>query len=634
MDFSKTYKTDSTDSRISNSGREREMKTHNLENTRHSINFRKLAKPAVLCISALFIISMLSVFASTGVQAATTPSLHTSGDQILDSNNNVVYLRGIGRTGDLQSASGMWSGPGMAVASWSQKWQSISSNIPLMDATLQSYQQYWHVNMIRVLIPVNWWWMDNVVPSQYQSGAPSTPISYRTYIETLVQEAAKYGIYVDFCPYDVFDGYTDSSGGNGNGIPGSLSTSAYNYMLSINSGGETQAWNTWWTSVVNNLGQYPNVIFEMWNEPDDGSNSATSAAATAYFNYAIQTYETIRSAGNTNLIFMQWHMGLIPTWTQLDWVPQLYNKLQSTIGSTPVNVAFTTHPYRYSPYPNTQWATTYTAVQAQLNAPNMVPATRSNGVNVPLVFNEMGVCQTVADNQELSYWDAILHNAQDMGIGVVAYYWMSDSDLGPVYFGESLVTGTWASGAQSPTPNVVGQTFLNYVPTTPSPTPTPTPTPTATPTPIPTATPTPTSYSHANFDGYSHPNTNPDSHASTNSNVNNGSNTARDAYPDPVRNTDARNNSTNSTPESNTNYFANATNKPWPNNYAATDTTTNLLPLLFPQTLLVHVQLVTLQHMVLLLPLNLEKFPFLFCKNQKIPTHKIHVSNFRFYYRT
>jgi hypothetical protein len=139
-------------------------------------------------------------------------------------------------------------------------------------------------------------------------------------------------------------------------------------------------------------------------------------------------------------------------------------------------------------------------------------------------------------------------------------------------------------------------------------------------------------YSHANFDGYSHTNTNPDSHASTNSNVNNGSNADRDAYPDPVRNTDARNNSTNSNPESNTNsnisisartktnYFANATNKPWPNNYATTDTTTNLLPLLFPQTLLVHVQLVTLQHMVLLLPLNLEKFPFLFCKNQKIPT--------------
>jgi hypothetical protein len=160
--------------------------------------------------------------------------------------------------------------------------------------------------------------------------------------------------------------------------------------------------------------------------------------------------------------------------------------------------------------------------------------------------------------------------------------------------------------------------------------------------PYPSTDPDP--HSIANTDAFTNPY--PNSNASTNSNVNAGSDTDRYAYPDPIRNTDACNNSTNSNPESNTNsnsnisigtrtktnYFANATNKPWPNNYAATDTTTKLLPLLFPQTLLVHVQLVTLQHMVLLLPLNLEKFPFLFCKNQKFPTHKI--SNFRFYYRT
>ena len=46
------------------------MKTNNLGNILHSINFRKLAKPAALCIIAIFVISMLSVFASSGVQAA------------------------------------------------------------------------------------------------------------------------------------------------------------------------------------------------------------------------------------------------------------------------------------------------------------------------------------------------------------------------------------------------------------------------------------------------------------------------------------------------------------------------------------------------------------------------------------
>ncbi|MCX6644638.1 MAG: hypothetical protein NT043_05480 [Candidatus Bathyarchaeota archaeon] len=51
------------------------MKTHNLENILDSINLRKLAKPSVLCINALFILSML-------------PALHTSGHTILDADNN------------------------------------------------------------------------------------------------------------------------------------------------------------------------------------------------------------------------------------------------------------------------------------------------------------------------------------------------------------------------------------------------------------------------------------------------------------------------------------------------------------------------------------------------------------------
>jgi len=75
MDFSKTYKTDSNEKRVSKFGRERKMKTHNSGKTLHPINLRNLAKPAALCISALFIISMLSALSLFAVQAATaTPA--------------------------------------------------------------------------------------------------------------------------------------------------------------------------------------------------------------------------------------------------------------------------------------------------------------------------------------------------------------------------------------------------------------------------------------------------------------------------------------------------------------------------------------------------------------------------------
>lgn len=453
------------------------MNKSSIGNTLHSINLKKLT---TLLISALFLVSMLSVFSAGNVQAATTTSpLHTSGHLILDAENNVVYLRGIGRTGDLQSASGMWSGPGDQVVTWGQKWLPISSNIADMDATLQSYKEYWKVNVIRILIPVNWWWIDNVQANQYQSDAPAVTISYRTYIETLVQEAAKYGIYVDFCPYSVLDVYSNTAY---DGVPGSLGTAGLNFMQSINAN-EMQAWRTWWTSVVNGLGQYSNVIFEMWNEPEN--------AKQPYFDYMIEMYKTIRSMGNQNLIFMQWNMGLVPTYHELEWVPEVHNQLKAAVGATPINVAYTTHPYRFAPWPNTQWQTTYTAVQAQLNSPNIVPITRSNGIDVPLVFNEMGICQTAMDGAEMGFWDAILRNAQEMGIGVFAYYWMSDSDLGPVYHGEAILTGAWAQGTSSPAPNAVGQTFMKYAPTQTTPPVTVTPSPTSSPTPIATPTPEP-----------------------------------------------------------------------------------------------------------------------------------------------
>jgi len=50
------------------------MKTHNLKKTIHTINLRKLTKPTALCISVLFVLSILSVFSSSAVQAATTPT--------------------------------------------------------------------------------------------------------------------------------------------------------------------------------------------------------------------------------------------------------------------------------------------------------------------------------------------------------------------------------------------------------------------------------------------------------------------------------------------------------------------------------------------------------------------------------
>ena len=76
------------------------MKTNTLGKIQRTLNLKKLAKPAVLCISAVLVICMVSTFTFSGVHAATTMlPVTTSGNQILDSNGNVVYLRGVGMAG-------------------------------------------------------------------------------------------------------------------------------------------------------------------------------------------------------------------------------------------------------------------------------------------------------------------------------------------------------------------------------------------------------------------------------------------------------------------------------------------------------------------------------------------------------
>jgi len=479
------------------------LKKRNLGNILQTLNLKRLArKTAVLCIVALFVVSMISILSTTSVQAqTTTPALHVSGNKILDSNNNIVYLRGIGRAGEIQSASGMWSAPGMAVATWGQKWNPTSTNIPLMDATFQAYQQVWHVNMIRLLILPSWYWQDNIIPAQEDPASYAsytTPISYRTYIATVAQEAAKYGIYVDVCPYQLMSGYKDSGQGGAQGLPMSGWDSTGQSFIANTGLSEQQFWSQYWTVMANNLKGYSNVIFEAWNEPDTGVNTVPSG----YLSYLTTMYSAVREAGAANLILMQWRMGWFPNgWGQdLSWAKQITNAI-----SNPTNLAFSTHLYRHAPSDlSSYWgATDYNAVKSELQS-----AFNSMGVTAPLIINEAGSCMGVVPSSdvqnELNWWDSVVHSASDLGIGFTAYYWMSDADLGPLYVGEALLSGSWQTDASSPSPNAVGQIFLNYAPKTPPPTPTttqsPTPaltpaqTPTSSPTldPIPTPTPVPT----------------------------------------------------------------------------------------------------------------------------------------------
>jgi hypothetical protein len=416
-----------------------------------------------LLLSALFTIDY-----SVRPQIQDAPALHVKGNKIQDACGNTIILRGFGRAGDIESASGMWSGPGETVFEWGQKWVPINDNLDNMRATLRCYQQYWKVNMIRMFINVNWYIQDNITaaiedPENYPTF--TTPISYRSYIKTVTMMAAQYGIYVDICPYQLLSTYEADEQGGEQGLPlCGWETDCATYLNNANLK-EQAFWAKFWTTLAIEMKDYPNVIFEAYNEPQ---NTGTDKIPPEYLTYLKTMYSAIRSVTSENLIFMQWQAGYIPDYNDLSWCKQISDVIPGAI-----NLVYTTHAYRHAPYYNKQWDTSNSTMRTQLTN-----ALSSMAVNAPLVINEAGCCQnaiTIRDlTNETNWWTNLCSTTNSLGICLTAYYWMSDTDLGPTYSGLSLLSGKWGIGSQSPTPNRFGKIFLETGPTTTTPS-TPTP---------------------------------------------------------------------------------------------------------------------------------------------------------------
>ncbi len=400
----------------------------------------------------------------TALFSSTTPEsleLHTSGNQILDANNTEVYLKGMGLAGYAPDLY-FW-GPG-GIDAWGDQW--IISN-ETMDQTFQCLQQEWGVNMIRVFILPEWFLQDNIVPAQVDpSSYPgyTTPISTRNYLQALCQRAAVYNIYVDIVPYQLTacsgsfesDPYLTPNQGGAQGTPFSWNDEQATDYIASTGLSEQQFWNYFWTTMADTFKDYPNAIFEAWNEPQPGYD--TDPVSTGYMTYLQTMYDAIRSNGSTNLIFMQWHMGWFPNGYghDLSWASQIWDEIDN-----PSNLVFTTHLYYYAPSDLTPfWGTdcTTSSVTSQLQA-----GIATMGVSAPLVFNEAGSCLGVSNDvqQDYYWWSSVCQASANVCSGLTGYYWLSDEGLGGVFLGETLLAGAWQTGTPSPPPNEMGQIFID-----------------------------------------------------------------------------------------------------------------------------------------------------------------------------
>jgi hypothetical protein len=458
----------------------------------HSLIPKKKVKPLAICLTALFLVSMIAVFSPLPVRASSaTLSLHTSGSQILDSNNQPVQIREIGMAGFAPDIY-FWSPSGSD--NWGDQWSLVSTT--QMDQTFQAMQTTWHVNAVRMFYFPEWFWENTIYPSQLTPGASPATESAVAGIETILAEAAKYGIYVDLVPYQLTTpttsytsdgyGYMSNGIGCGQGMPldGGWDSAGSAFIASTGMS-EANFWQAYYTKMATDLLPYNNVIFEAWNEP--GNIYSTNSVDAGYQQYLTIMYNAIRAAGNPSLIEMQWMNGWYPNGfgMNLAWAKGIVNSI-----GNPTNLVFTTHFYWYAPTDLTSYWTNYQNFQGATSIQDAIAkAQASMGVSYPFVINEQGSSSAVSANiaTDQAWYKTVLTAEDNLNLGMSGYFWVSDAGLGPCWTGETMLsTGT------NYTPNIMGQEFINsYVAPSPSPTPSTTPTPSPTPTPIPTATPTP-----------------------------------------------------------------------------------------------------------------------------------------------
>ncbi len=399
---------------------EREMNKERIKKTLLSIKVvRKPTKLAVLFISVVFIISMFTVLMSADAlsnsgtltnslaqtaisQTPITSGLHTDGKYIEDSSGNIIYLRGFQKVEMADYSDGVWMG--------SLTWNATNVKTELEAMKSQG------ANTVRCIQAIENWKYDLSTPG----GIPN-----REAVEQLLTIAQQEGMYVIFTPYRVTN-YVD--GGNQDPLPYPPYQTSAGASSVI---GSTQDFVDYWSSVASVLKNYPNAIFEIWNEPH-----GDDAAMTQFFGVQQQVINAIRATGAQNIIMAQWDMG---SWVNLDdpssgstmaWITQ------ANLTDPLNNLVYVTHIYReygdtgiYSdPASIAKWGTDHAYDYNEL-----IKAFQDekldwvlNTLNKPLFVTEIG-CDVAQSGPEASYETTAFANAlkifNEWGINYIIHWW-------------------------------------------------------------------------------------------------------------------------------------------------------------------------------------------------------------------
>lgn len=280
-------------------------------------------------LSVLFLLIPLGCAGTKGRPApGRIPSLHVEGKFLKDALGNPVVLRGVNYHRFVDVPDGGWDAPGAPLYSGMGKWDP-----EVVRETLEGYRRY-GFNAVRFHTVVDWWKKN---PSTYRDPYREVkyPLSYRDMMEETVRMAGEAGLYV------IFDFF------------------AMKNLDGRQSGQESIPWGVWnrhpdvvrdradfvevWRSVAARLGRHPNVLFELYNEPNGDEK-----VREEWFRFVREVLPVIRER-SPNPVVVQWDS---MAWVNLDFPPPMHRaSTLSWMAEDPLddpNVIYGTHLYRNS----------------------------------------------------------------------------------------------------------------------------------------------------------------------------------------------------------------------------------------------------------------------------------------------
>lgn len=377
--------------------------------------------------------------------------LHVEGRYIKNDLGEIVVLRGVNKEGFEDDPTGWWNPEGGSRSSGLGVWNAsaVAANLDRMKS--------WGINVIRSHHAINSW----LTNRDNYKGTPTRP--YKDNVKDVIRMAGERGIYYIFDAMSVVE----------NGEPGHQADPLPfpPYIIRDDIITSKQDFVDYWASVAAELKQFPNVIFELWNEPHATPDMNKTQVMTDWFDAAQQAINAIRATGADQLIIVQWDYGAgvnldYPNGAHsfMDWITQypLTDPMFPTQNNRSGNIVYSTHQYRgniHRTIPSFTAAWTYD--ELKLGYETCLIDWVGDTLNKPLIIGEIGgnmwkvIGDPVDGPNELAYFYNSLTIFNEWELGYLAYVWTV-----PAHMRHGLLTNDvpWV-----PPPNEAGNALINAI---------------------------------------------------------------------------------------------------------------------------------------------------------------------------